>query len=145
MTNNTNINGVGGIYVNISPEAFHLWATHYYKCKKDFKSPNKFSPVPYFLLCRSIELELKSRHLKNKNQSEVKNEFGHDLLEAYSALSPAEKILEQNEEYTLQVASDIYKTKGFEYFNPQDALTGYNLFPDLIVLNSIANKLIEPE
>jgi len=30
-------------------------------CVARLRSPHKFSPVPYFLLCRAIELELKSR------------------------------------------------------------------------------------
>ena len=67
------------ITVNMSPDAFHLWAQHYYKCKQDFQNPDRFSPVPYFLLCRAIELEIKSRHLQNMKQEEVKHGFGHNL------------------------------------------------------------------
>lgn len=63
---------VGGAHFNLSPDAFHLWATHYYKCEQDFVSPTKFSPVPYFLLCRAIELELKARHLEGKTQKQVR-------------------------------------------------------------------------
>ena len=44
-----------------------------------FASPHKFSPVPYFLLCRAIELELESRHLQGKRQLEVKRAYGHHL------------------------------------------------------------------
>ena len=72
-------------HLNVSPSAFHMWATHYYKCKQDFRVPGNFSPVPYFLLCRAIELELKSRHLVAKSQQAVKDEFWHDLLTAYDA------------------------------------------------------------
>jgi len=28
-------------FLNLSPEAFHLWATHYLKCKNDFQSPKE--------------------------------------------------------------------------------------------------------
>lgn len=136
------ISGVGGIRANLSPDAFHRWATHYQKCRKDFQCPDPFSPVPYFLLCRAIELELKARHLKHMTQSNVKKNFGHDLGKAYGALDPAEKILNQSEEHTLQLANDIYMDKGFEYFGLQDALTGYSRFPDLALLDSIASKLI---
>ena len=66
----------GSINANISPDAFHRWATHYLKCRKDFQSPHKFSPVPYFLLCRAIELEIKARHLRNSTQSKVKKSYG---------------------------------------------------------------------
>ncbi len=50
--------GAESIEVNLSPDAFHRWAGHYYKCRQDFDSPHRFSPVPYFLLCHSIELEI---------------------------------------------------------------------------------------
>jgi hypothetical protein len=41
----------GGIVANMSPDAFHIYAGHYYKCKQDFEPPDKyFSPIPYFLL-----------------------------------------------------------------------------------------------
>ena len=130
------------IDANLSPDAFHRWATHYQKCKKDFQCSDRFSPVPYFLLCRAIELEIKARHLKCKKQVQVKKEFGHDLVKAYNALDPTERILNQSEEHTLRVASDIYNNKDFEYFDPQDALTGYSRFPDLTLLDSIASKLI---
>ena len=136
------IGGAGGINANLAPEAFHRWATHYYKCRRDFQCPDRFSPVPYFLLCRAIELEIKARHLKGMTQAEVKRKFGHDLEGAYYALDPAEKALTRSEEHTLRVASDIYNAKDFEYFDPQDALTGYSRFPDLTSLDSIASKLV---
>jgi hypothetical protein len=44
--NATEISGAGGIDANLSPDAFHRWPTHYYKCRHDFASPHKFSPVP---------------------------------------------------------------------------------------------------
>jgi hypothetical protein len=66
---------VQGIEVNVSPDAFHIYAGHYYKCKQDFKPPdNYFSPVPYFLLCRAIELEIKATHLKHRTKTEVKDD-----------------------------------------------------------------------
>lgn len=136
------IGGAGGIDANLSPDAFHRWATHYQKCRKDFQCSDRFSPVPYFLLCRAIELEIKARHLKRMTQDQGKAAFGHDLVKAYNALDPAERTLNQSEEHTLRVASDIYKDKDFEYFDPQDALTAYSRFPDLTLLDSIASKLI---
>lgn len=132
----------GGINANLSPDAFHRYATHYQKCKRDFHCPDSFSPVPYFLLCRAIELEIKAKHLKHKTQKQVKVSFGHDLAKAYNALDPSEKTLNQKEERTLLEASNIYNNKSFEYFDPQDALTGYRRFPDLAMLDSIASKLI---
>jgi hypothetical protein len=129
-------------YVNLSPDAFHRWATHYYKCRQDFQSPHKFSPVPYFLLCRAIELELKARHLNTKRQLEVKNAFGHHLTKAYVSLAQIEQILSSEEFAVLKSASRIYASKGFEYFDPEDTLTAYKRFPDLAVLDSVTRKLL---
>ena len=122
--------------------AFHRWATHYYKCRQDFQCPHPFSPVPYFLLCRAIELGLKSKHLEGKRQPEVKSEFGHNLVKAYQALPVEAQQLSEEAFSVLQRASTIYASKGFEYFNPEDALTGYSRFPDLDVLDAITRRLL---
>jgi hypothetical protein len=136
---------VGGFFVNLSPMAFHRWATHYYKCREDFECPHPFSPVPYFLLCRAIELQLKSLHLEEKRQPEVKTAFGHHLVKAYLSLPREAQILSDDEVSVLEQASKIYASKGFEYFNPEDALTGFSRFPDLSALDTVAKKLLAYE
>jgi hypothetical protein len=131
--------------VNLSPDAFHIYATHYYKCTRDFTPPDDyFSPIPYFLLCRAIELEIKARHLKRVTQSKVKT-FSHRLLEAYEALDAQEQILSQKELAVLKTADELYQETDFAYFNPAHAhpLTAYSKFPDLDMLDSIAKKLID--
>jgi hypothetical protein len=134
-----------GIELNLSPEAFHRWAEHYYKCKQDFESPHNFSPVPYFLLCRALELEIKSRHLNSQTQSEVKDNFRHNLIFAYECLPGADKVLTPDELSVLRRANEIYYLKGFEYFKPVDALSCYSDYPDLDELDAIAIKLIRTE
>lgn len=128
---------------NLAPYAFHKWAIHYYKCKQSF-TLGSFSPVPYFLLCRTIELEVKSRHLNTMSQNRVKREFGHKLVKAYDALDTGDQTLTTNEKHVLDAASDIYCGKGFEYFDPEDALTAFSRYPDLAELDSVARKLIYP-
>jgi hypothetical protein len=133
-----------GVEVNVSPDAFHIYAGHYYKCKQDFKCPDDaFSPVPYFLLCRAIELQIKAKLLKQRKQKQVKHEFGHGLLDAYKALDAQERILGQSELAVLTEADEIYSRKGFEYFVPTDALTHFSRYPDLEILDAIAKKLID--
>ena len=129
-------------FVNLSPDAFHMWAQHYYKCKQDFEPPHRFSPVPYFLLCRAIELDIKARHLIRKRQSEVKTDFGHELRKSYEYLDSDQKILDDDQFELLCAANAIYANKGFKYFNPEHALNGYSNFPDLAQLDSVAEKLI---
>ena len=138
----TPIANVAPVVLNLSPEAFHLYACHHLKCKVDFKLPH-FSPLPYYLLCRAIELELKSRHLVTKSQSQVKQDYGHDLKMAYADLETVQPILTLPEEQILKKASEIYSAKDFEYFVPADALTGNNRYPDINLLESITKKLIE--
>jgi hypothetical protein len=47
--------------MNLSPHGFRRWAQHFRACRQSFVSPDPgFSPVPYFLNCRAIELELKA-------------------------------------------------------------------------------------
>ncbi len=130
------------IFVNLSPDAFHRWAEHFYKAKCDFQAPHKFSPVPYFLCCRALELELKAKHLVEKRQKQVKDEFGHNLVKAYDALSNEHKILSEEEYAVLNQADEVYSSKGFEYINLEDALTAYKRFPDLKMLDSITRKIL---
>jgi hypothetical protein len=134
------------IEVNLSPNEFHRYATHFYKCKRDFSPPDdKRSPVPYFLLCRAIELEIKARHLKRLTPKEVKKRFRHHLLKAYKALDAQEQILSQNELAVLKTADELYQDTDFAYFNPVHAhpLKAYSEFPDLAMLDTIAKKLID--
>jgi hypothetical protein len=135
---------VQGVELNVSADAFHIYAGHYYKSKQDFRCPDDaFSPVPYFLLCRAIELQIKAKLLKRRKLKQVKDEFGHRLLDAYNALDAQEQILSESELAVLTEAHEIYSRKGFEYFVPTDALTGFNRYPDLDMLDAIAKKLID--
>jgi hypothetical protein len=134
-----------GFNANLSPDTFHIYATHYYKCKRDFTPPDDyfyFSPVPYFLLCRAIELEIKARHLKRLTQEEVKKRFSHHLVKAYNALDAQEQILSQDELAILNTADKLYTETDFAYFNPEHAAGAFSEFPDLDMLDTIAKKLI---
>ncbi len=132
----------GGINANLAPDAFLRWARHYHACRHSFQPPDRFSPVPYFLLCRAIELAVKARHLGTLTQDDVKHRFGHDLVKAYAALNPVHRVLGVDEERVLTAASEIYAEKGFEYFDPEDALTGFSRYPSLDDLDAIARKLV---
>ena len=129
-------------YINISPTGFHMWAEQYYQCRHDFKGSGHFSPVPYFLLSRAIELELKSRHLIQHPIEEVRKTFGHNLSKLYNALPADQMILSATQTHTLSQASAIYTGKGFEYFNVYDVGRGYSHFPSIEILDSIAKALI---
>ena len=42
-------------YINFSPIGFRLVVRNFFRCETVFK-PSKFSIVPFFLYCRTIEL-----------------------------------------------------------------------------------------
>jgi hypothetical protein len=133
--------------VNFSGPSFHILATHYYKCVQDFQPPNqnKFSPVHYALLCRAIELELKSRLLNSMqtpNQTAMKA-LGHDLKKAYMKLPSGQQVLTPYEFALLRKASKIYNgKKGFDYIQAPVAVKGYSDWPDLKELDELAKKLL---
>ena len=82
------------LHVNLSPHGFRRWARHFLACRQSFAPPDEgFSPVPYFLDCRAIELELKERHLESVNQKYVKDKYGHNIERAYQNLPHAEQTL----------------------------------------------------
>jgi hypothetical protein len=136
--------GSASIHVNLSPDAFYRWATHWYEAKRQFVPPHKFSPVPWAILCRAIELVIKARHLTGVKQKDVKYKYGHNLTRAYRALEPGEQVLTADDERVLEQASELYDApKAFEYFRPVDALTGYKSFPDLDMLDRITRKLLD--
>ena len=133
-----------GFFANLSPMAFRKSARQYYACAIPLLSGTEFSPVPYFLLCRAIELELKAEHLETKRQHEVKDDFGHHLVTSYKALPDHRQVLGTTELELLKQADGIYSRKGFEYFNPEHALRGYSQYPNLASLDAVARKLLTP-
>jgi len=130
-------------HINLSPVLFHNYALQYLECHRSFDAVAN-SPVPYFLICRAIELELKARHLESKPRPEVKKKYGHNLKKSYDELPSTEQELDPVEYEELVRASEIYDipNKGFEYVSVFDAVTGLKNFPDLAVLEGIATKLV---
>jgi hypothetical protein len=46
--------------LHISPLGFHRYASEFLRAAQGFKINDGFSPVPYYLICRSTELSLKA-------------------------------------------------------------------------------------
>lgn len=111
--------------INLSPHAFHIDASEHLRAYDGYPHSTTFSRLPYFLLARAIELELKSRLLDTMTQKKVKAKFGHDLQQLYEALPPDEKSLDDPATSDLRALSVLYKDKGLEYWNPELALQGY--------------------
>jgi hypothetical protein len=127
--------------INLSSPAFRLWAKDYYQCRLSFRCAD-FSPVPYFLLCRAIELHFKAAHLEGKQQKDVKKKYVHDLIKLYNALPDADRMLSSEQFSLLEKANEIYKGKGFEYINVGHAARGFSDFPDLKALDALVAEII---
>ena len=137
---NYKLNAEAG-HINLSPELFRLGARDYLKSFTRFEH-RKFSPVPFFLCCRAMELALKAVHLESKKQSEVKQLFSHDLMKCYKGLDKSKQTLSAEELDLLSAANEIYVRKEFEYLNVVHAVTAYKRFPDLDALVKLAKKII---
>lgn len=124
-------------YINFSPVGFRMVARDFRRCADTFK-PLKFSVVPYFLYCRAIELGLKAIHLETRKQQDVKDEYGHNLISSYKALSPERQTLSPADSDLLAQISRLYERKAFEYVQPGDAAHGYSDFPDIERLARLA-------
>lgn len=135
------------VHLKISPDGYALWSRHFYEFSQAH-TPSGFSPVPYFLLCCSIELALKGKLLVTMGTEKVRK-IGHDLMKAYSFLPLTDQSLNEAELKCLEAANAIYgkkgKVGGFHYFHIPHALKGYKEYPDLGLLTAIARKLIYAE
>lgn len=127
--------------VKISPHLSQITARNFLAALPDASSQGKFSPVPFFLCCRAIELSLKARHLEEKSAKDVKHLYRHNLQKLYDDLESSQQTLATSERDLLIAANGIYDTKGFEYLSVYDAVTAYKRFPNLNELRALAIKL----
>ncbi len=135
------------LHLYISPFGFHRYASEFLKAAKGFQKTNAFSPVPYYLFSRSIELSLKAFLLtKGFSKRTLKEKFGHDLEEALnkSVSLGLDDIVVISCLYkdNIKKANNYYASKGFEYFEVCKAVMGYPNLPSLDVLSEIASTLV---
>lgn len=133
------------IVININPIGFHRYAQEFLRAEEAFQTTDNFSPVPYYLLCRSIELSLKAYLLLKGCKIEyLKSKIGHNLkrlLNKAKELNIEEIITISTEESdNILKANVYYEKKGFEYFFVIDAVTGYKELPDIELLRSVSTQ-----
>lgn len=139
------------LHIELTPTLFLKYAHDCFEAAQFFKNKKGFSPVPYYLYCRSIELSLKAflfhntvslQTLKNKN-------YGHNLknLLTESKKHNLSKFLNITnlEKKELQKASLLYDNpnKAFEYSRVMDAVRGYKDFPELKTIKRLTKKLFK--
>ncbi len=131
----------------MTPFGFHKYASDYLDTADKWTNESNYSPVPYFLYCRAIELGLKAYLLaKGKNLDWVKDTLRHDLASglSYSIQNSMDEVLstEEMEKKEIEKANKYYKTKGFEYFDVSNHVTGLKGLPNLGVLKTYAHRLL---
>lgn len=145
---------------NSSPLGSRLIAEDYYEAYKSYTPLRGFSRAKYFLACITIELAAKTLHVDQGKQYDDLVKIGHNLIRSCdpSILSAYGVVITHTEELELKKANEYYAARGFEYYHfkhpdisdpnragPILVLSGYPNRPDLNVLETIINKLIEAE
>jgi hypothetical protein len=138
---------VEGQTIFITPSGFVQYASEFLLAAECLPQRPHFSPVPYYLYGRALELLFKAFLLaKGKSKAELKAKpFGHDLVYALSesnTLGLASVVsVSAAEAAEIAKANEYYAGKGFEYFEVLPAVTGYPNLPDLSVLAVVALRL----
>jgi hypothetical protein len=135
------------VKLNITPLGFFKYASDYFDTANKWTVDTKFSPVPYFLYCRTIELALKSYLLaKGTELKWIKKKLSHDLNKAleHAIKNCLEQVLVVTDDDKKEIAkaNEYYKSKGFEYFLVSNHVKGLALLPDLEKLKNFACKLL---
>ncbi len=127
---------------------FHMYAEDFLAAVTVSSAPPPFTPVPYYCICRALELGLKSFLLcKDVPIGTLKRkEYGHNL-EALLELARAKGVAElwaptTDEVHHIRVADAYYAGKGFEYFEVSRAVTGYADLPDMAILRRAVGALL---
>jgi hypothetical protein len=137
------------VFINISPFGFFHYGKEFLDVTKGVEQSTGYSPVPYFLYCRSIELFLKAfllvKGVTKKDLKSMKN-YGHDLekiLKKAQELGLSQFVeITPEQEKEISKANEYYASKGFEYFEVIKAVKAYPELPDLSLLEKVAFELV---
>jgi hypothetical protein len=148
-------------HIKLSDVGFLKYSINFFEAENDLKkTEKKHNPVPYFLLCKSIELSLKAYLLfLDFSKKQLKEEsLGHNIYKLLEKVEEQEESiisLNKVQKENLIRAEIFYgnKTKSFEYFNIDFAAHGFEKItnsiynnielPDIKIMRKIAKELIE--
>jgi hypothetical protein len=139
--------GVGG--GNVDPPAFHNYAREFLDAARSLERTDRYSPVPYYLYCHSIELALKAYLLRTGfpiTNEHNRKKYGHRIDRLLSLAS--ERGLDRHapiadvERHLIQGLAGFYATKGFEYFDLDRGLHVWRELPSLDLVDAIAGRLV---
>jgi hypothetical protein len=123
------------------------YAGDFLNAAKDFSPPvNRFSPVPYYLVCHSIELSLKAFLFSAGFNKAARKALNHDLQRALSkaeinGLSAHIQISTADRNLVIK-ANRLYPKKEFEYFESLETIYDPHEF-ELDALTLFARRLFE--
>jgi len=139
---------VGTATVRMDPVGFAIYADQFLLASSAIPADGKYSPVPYYLLCRALELILKALLLaKGRSLTALKDTFGHNLDALWNAaltegLSELIKPLPPTAEADLAKANAYYKGKAFEYFDFSRWANKYEGLPPLDRLRELTTLVV---
>ncbi len=135
--------------IRMTPVGYAVYAEQFLKAAQSIpKEDKKFTPVPYYLYCRALELILKSfLLLKGHEPSKLRKKYGHNLKALWKAavkdgLADAVPELPSEIGSVLALANPYYKGKAFEYFDFSRWVHGYVRLPSLDRLGDSTAMLI---
>jgi hypothetical protein len=146
---------VGTVTVKMSPVGFALYAEEFLKAGESIPADSQargnttFTPVPYYMFCRALELILKAFLLtKDRTLDELKNRYGHNLEKLWRGasdlgLSEVVGACAPSFEADLASANSYYKGKAFEYFDFRRWARGYQGLPPLPRFRDEVRKIVE--
>jgi len=107
------------------------WLRHYaadfLNAARDFTPPvNRFSPVPYYLVCHSIELSFKAFLFSAGFNKAARKALNHNLEKAINAAEAnglgTHLQLSSNDQELIRKANRLYSKKEFEYFESLETI-----------------------
>ena len=146
---------VGTVTVKMSPVGFALYAEEFLKAGESIPEDSQargnttFTPVPYYMFCRALELILKAFLLtKDRTPDELKNRYGHDLEKLWQeasdlGFSAVVGACAPSFEADVASANSYYKGKAFEYFDFRRWAHGYQGLPPLPRFRDEIRKIVE--
>jgi hypothetical protein len=142
---------ISPVVVNFSCYASGKWAEHFLIAAQSFPGDIKFSPVPYFLCCQSLELGLKAfLLLKGVPKKDLKKRtFGHNLvvlLAKAKSLDLQEFVsISAHDENLIAEINQFYDIPGgrrLQYIDVGWAAEGFKGLPQLAELAGLVTRVV---
>ncbi|MBS9405656.1 hypothetical protein KG088_18890 [Halomonas sp. TRM85114] len=145
---------VGTATVHMKPVGFALYADEFLLAGLSIPDQSRargnttFTPVPYYLFCRALELALKAFLLtKGESLDSLKKKYRHDLVKLWRkaqlyGILEAIDFRSPGFENHIVSANKYYKGKTFEYFDFRRWAHGYEDLPPFECFRDEVNKVV---